>query len=317
MTRLPRLEDLTPTSSGYGFFLCTRRDVRTTRSGSPILLFTLQDATGEVCAKVLEDCDRYLEEFDAGEFVKVEAHSEIYNGRVELVVSHIRRVNPVQDREQGFREADCIPASPRDVGEMWTELTSRVSAVGDPGVRALLQRVVQEHEEALRLWPAAVTVHHAYRGGLLEHVLQVARAARALGEIYGADQDLLLAGAVLHDIGKVRELDYDLSTSYSRDGNLVGHIALGLMMVREASAGLASLSHDRRAEIEHLVASHHGSREHGSPVEPMTVEAFILSAADDLDAKIHQVQRHVADDESGGDFTAYHPRLRRVFLKKR
>lgn len=315
MTRLPRLRDLTTESSGYGFLLCSRKDIRTTRSGTPFMLLTLHDVSGDVAGKLFDDFARYRDEFDAGEFVKVEGRTEMYNGRLELVLSHIRRVNPEQDREEGFREADCLPCSPRDADEMWRELLSRIAGATDPGIRALLMRIVQDNEARLRIWPAAVTVHHAYRGGLLEHLLQIARTCRALAEIYDADADLLLAGAVLHDIGKLQELDYDLSTTYSREGNLVGHIALGLMMVREASAGLASLSEARRGEIEHLIASHHGSRELGSPVEPLSIEAFILSMADDLDAKLHQVKRHIASDEGAGEFTSYNTRLRRVLLK--
>lgn len=315
MTQLPQIKHLTPGTSGVGYFLCNRKEVRTTKVGSSFILFTLQDATGEITAKLFEDSTRYREEFEAGEFVKAEARAELYSGRLELVVGRIRRVNPDQDRAQGFCETDCIPSSPRDVDEMWRELTLRVDTVEEAGVRALLLRILQDHGSQLRLWPAALTVHHAYRGGLLEHILQVARVAAALAEIYGADRDTLLAGAILHDIGKLRELEYDLATSYSREGNLVGHIALGLMLVREASAGLASLTDARRTEIEHLIASHHGSRELGSPVEPMTVEAFILAMADDLDAKLHQVQRHVAQDEGAGEFTSYHPRFKRVLLK--
>jgi 3'-5' exoribonuclease len=315
MTPLPRIRELTPGTSGVGYFLCVRKEVRTTKIGTSFILFALQDATGEITAKLFEDSTRYKEEFEAGEFVKAEARAELYNGRLELVVARIRRVNPDQDRAHGFREIDCIPSSPCDVDEMWRELVERVAGVADAGVRALLSRMVQDHEAQLRVWPAALTVHHAYRGGLLEHILQVARVAGALAQLYGADQDLVLAGAILHDIGKLRELEYDLATSYSREGNLVGHIPLGLMMTREAGAGLASLTDARRTAIEHLIASHHGSRELGSPVEPMTLEAFILAAADDLDAKLHQVQRHIAQDEGAGEFTAFHPRLRRVLLK--
>jgi 3'-5' exoribonuclease len=315
MTRLPRISDLTAESSGVGFFLCSRKDVRVTRNGTPLLLFTLHDASGEINGKIFEESERYRHEFEPGEFVKLEGRTEVYNGRLELVASRIRRVNPDQDRQDGFKESDCIPSSERDPEEMWQELLRRINGIQDSGIRALLLRLVEDHGVQLRTWPAAVTVHHAYRAGLLEHMLQVARVCHALGEIYGADQDVLLAGALLHDIGKLRELDYELTTTYSRDGNLVGHIALGLMMVREASVGLTSLTHERRAEIEHLIASHHGSREFGSPVEPITIEAFILSAADELDASLYQVRHHLAADDRDGDFTSYHKRLGRVLLK--
>jgi 3'-5' exoribonuclease len=315
MTRLPCIRELTVDSAGVGFFLCCRKETRGTRSGAAFIALELQDATGQIAAKIFDDCDRYRDEFEAGEFVKIEARAEVYAGRLELIVSRIRRVDTDQDGEHGFREAECIPASPRDIEQMWRELNTRLAEVQDPGLKVLLHRVVQDYEAQLKQWPAAVTVHHAYRGGLLEHVLQVTRVAVALAELYDADRDLVLAGAVLHDIGKLRELEYALTTTYSREGNLVGHIPLGLMMVREASQGIASLTLDRRAELEHLVASHHGSRERGSPVEPMSVEAFILAAADELDARIHQVRRHVDADDADGDFTAYHPRLKRVLLK--
>ena len=314
MARLPRVADLTPDVAGNGFFLCLRRESRTTRRGDAWFSMVLQDASGQVLGR-LENGERFQDQFDAGEFVHVEARAQSYNGRVELLISSIRRVYPDGDRAHGFREEDCLPVAPRSIDEMWQELGALVAGVGDSGIRVLLQRIVTENEARLRIWPAAVTVHHAYRGGLLEHILQVANVGRQIAQAYEANSDLVVAGAVLHDIGKLREIEYDITASYSREGNLLGHIAIGLGMVRAAAAGLAGLPEATLGEIEHLVASHHGKKEHGSPAEPMTVEAFILAAADDLDAKLHQVRRAIADDQSEGEFTPYHTRLKRVFLK--
>jgi 3'-5' exoribonuclease len=196
------------------------------------------------------------------------------------------------------------------------ELQARIARVENPWIARLLRDVVEAHEEKLRAWPAAVTVHHAHEGGLLEHIMAVADAGAALAALYGADADLILAGAVLHDIGKLEELTFAEGTSgYSRDGNLIGHIALGMVIVRDAASRIPAFPADLRSCLEHLVVSHHGSRQLGSPVEPMTVEAFILSAVDDLDAKIDQVRRHVAAAQGEGEFTDYHSRLRRVLLK--
>jgi 3'-5' exoribonuclease len=158
-------------------------------------------------------------------------------------------------------------------------------------------------------------VHHAYRGGLLEHVLKMSEVAVSLARAYGADADLVLAGALLHDVGKLEELDYECITQYSTAGNLLGHITLGAQIVRDEASRIDGFPDALTVQIAHLVLSHHGSKEFGSPVEPMTVEAFILAAVDDLDAKIHQVRRHVAEDEGEGDFTGFHPRLRRVLFK--
>jgi 3'-5' exoribonuclease len=197
----------------------------------------------------------------------------------------------------------------------WSELQTRLARVENTWIAQVLTEILRPREAKLRIWPAAVTVHHAYPGGLLDHILKVAETCDALSAAYGADRDLLFAGAVLHDIAKLDELTTGEATTYSRDGNLIGHITLGVVIVRESVARIQGFPDDLRAHLEHLIVSHHGSRQLGSPVEPMTIEALILSAADDLDAKVDQVRRHVADDEGEGEFTAFHPRLRRSFLK--
>ena len=313
-SRLPFVRGLTPEMDGWGFFLCTHKDIRPGRGGEPVITVSLQDRTGNTRGRITTDAARLRDEFDSGDFVKVQGRTELFNGRVQILVDSIRRVYPDQDRGQGFREDDCVLSAARSVDEMWTELQELLQHVRDPFVRDLLLRITAQHADKIRLWPAAQTVHHAYRSGFLEHILSVARSALTLGAAYGANQDLLTAGAILHDIGKLEELEYDRTTAYTRDGNLVGHVALGTMMVRAAIAGIPDFPDVLRTQIEHLVLSHHGRKEFGSPVEPMTVEAMILSAADDLDAKINQVQRAIAEDAEG-EFTPYHQRLGRVFWR--
>ena len=316
MVRLPRLAALTPDRSGWGFFLCTHKELRTGRGGSEFLVVALQDVSAQVTAKLFDEVPRYREQFEAGEFVRVEATAAVYNGQVQLVMSSIRRVHPEQDAREGFRAEDCVLSAPRPLDEMWRELAGYVAAVSDPHLRVLLTRVLADHEAELREWPAAQTVHHAYRGGLLEHVVKMAEVGRGVAAAYGANADLVVAGAILHDIGKLRELAYDAgSIDYTRDGNLVGHIGLGLVMLRELVAGIAGFPDGLRAELEHLVLAHHGSRELGSPTVPKTVEAFIVAAVDDLDAKLHQVRRAVREDAGEGEFTGWHKRLGRVLYK--
>jgi 3'-5' exoribonuclease len=313
MARLPRIADLDAASAGTGFFLCTRKERRTGRGG-PFLILVLQDVSGPITAKVLQDVEPNDEQFDAGEFVAVQGRGSLFHQRLELVVERIRRVIP-EDADRGFRREDCIPCSPRPVDEMWTELTGWIAAVADPHLRELLCRLVAQNEERLRVWPAARQVHHAYRSGLLEHVLQIMRVVSALAEIYGARKDLLIAGALLHDIGKLQELSYDVAADYTVEGNLLGHITIGAGMVRDAMRAIAGFPQALATEIEHLILSHHGDLELGSPVKPMTVEAFILAAADDLDAKLHQVRRHLAEDSSDGPFTSYQRDLERALYK--
>jgi 3'-5' exoribonuclease len=314
MVRLPRIVALDESSAGYGFYLCVRKDLRTSSRGNFVSL-VLQDISGQIKARIFDRVETLRDEFEPGEFVKVAGRGNLHYDKLELLVDDIRRVNVEQDRVDGFREEDCIPCSPRPLDEMWAELQQRIASARNPWISQLLASIVDSRAERLRIWPAAVTVHHAYRGGLLEHVLKLAEVGSAMAAAYRVDADLLLAGAILHDIGKLDELRYDGVTSYSRDGNLLGHITIGVMIVREAAAAIAGFPEDLRVRIEHLVVSHHGERELGSPVEPMSEEAFILSAIDDLDARLHQVRRHVENDSGPGELTTYHPRLGRVLLK--
>ena len=316
MARLPRLAALTPDAAGWGFFLCTAKELRTARSGSEFLVLGLQDVTAQITAKIFDDVERFAAEFDAGEYVRAEGRATVYNGQLQIVLTSIRRVHAEQDRLEGFREDECVLSAPRPIDEMWAELASRVAAVEDPHLRVLLHRVLADHGDQLREWPAAQAIHHAYRGGFLEHLVTMANVGTTVAGAYGANADLVLAGVLLHDIGKLQELDYAGGVaSYTRDGNLLGHIALGVILVREACAGIAGFPIELRSQLEHLVLSHHGSREHGSPVEPKTVEAFILAAVDELDARINQVRRAVREDATEGDFTAWHKRLGRVLYK--
>jgi 3'-5' exoribonuclease len=313
MARLPRIADLDVSSSGTGFFLCARKERRAGRSG-PFITVRLQDTSGEIEAKIFQDVDASDAEFEAGEFVAVQGKGNLFNQRLELIVEKIRRVIP-GDEARGFREEDCIRKAPRPVDEMWRELTDRIESVRSAPLKTLLTEIVARHADRLRIWPAARQVHHAYRSGLLEHVLKVMDVSVFLAERYGASRELVIAGALLHDIGKLEELAYEVAVDYSTEGNLVGHIAIGIGMLGEILAGMPDFPRDLRLQLEHLILSHHGARDLGSPVEPMTIEAFILAAADDLDATLHQVQHHIADDDSDGLFTTYNRRLARVLFK--
>ena len=317
MSRLPSISALVANQPGWGFFLCTEKSLRTGRGGEFFAL-TLQDATGEIAGRIFDHLERWGQEFDAGEFVKVNGRMNQFNGRTQFVIESIRRVMvgaDSQDRREGFREDDLVPVAPRPVDEMWAELQGVISGLTDRHLKALLSQISAAHESRLRTWPAARSVHHAYRGGLLEHILSMVAAGRALAQVYGARADLITAGAILHDIGKLDELDYSTTTSYTREGNLIGHVTLGVEMLQDACRSLPGFPDALRTELTHLVLSHHGSRQFGAPVEPMTLEAFILSAVDELDSRINQIQRALRDDEGEGEFTAYLPRLGRVIWK--
>jgi len=315
--RLPSVANLPVNAAGWGFFLCTEKSMRMGRGGEYVAAI-LQDATGELVSRVLDNVDRLKDEFEAGEFVKAQGRLVAFNGRSQFQIDSIRRVMLAadsQDRREGFREDLLVPTAPRPVEEMWAELHELVAGVGNPHLRSLLTAIVSANAEKLKVWPAARTVHHAYRGGFLEHVVKVAEIGRSLAVQYGADADLVIAGALLHDIGKLQELDYDITTSYTRDGNLIGHITLGVMHVADAIRRLPDFPEAVRSALIHLIASHHGERDHGSPVEPMTIEAYILAAADNLDATINQVRHALRQNDGSDEFTIYQRRLGRSLWK--
>ena len=319
MSRLPGISAFDGNTAGWGFFLCTDKSARTGRTGEPFLALTLADATGEVPGRLFDNVDRFADQFDAGEFVKVQGRAQVFNGRMQFAIESIRRVMTgadSQDRRDGFREDLLLASAPRPADQMWAELETLIAGIASVPLRQLLSELTSAHEAALRVWPAARAVHHAYRGGLLEHVLSMAEAGRLLARHYGADADLVVAGAVLHDIGKLEELDYQAtSTTYTRDGNLVGHITLGAVMVDRACRAIPGFPDTLRSHLLHLIASHHGERELGSPVEPLSLEAFILSSVDDLDARVNQIRRAIDADVSPDEFTRYHVRLGRVLWK--
>ena len=315
--RLPPIGSLPVNATGWGFFLCSEKSMRMGRGGEYVAAI-LQDATGELVARVLDNVDRLKDEFEAGEFVRAQGRLVAFNGRSQFQIDSIRRVMLApdsQDRRDGFREELLVPTAPRPIGEMWTDLEQLVAGIGSPHLRSLLKTIVAANEDRLKIWPAARSVHHAYRGGFLEHVLKVAEVGRSLAVMYDADADLVVAGALLHDIGKLQELEYDITTSYTRDGNLIGHITLGALQVADAVRKIPDFPESLRSALIHLIASHHGERDLGSPVEPMTVEAYILAAADNLDATLNQVRHAIRQTDGTDEFTSYQPRLGRSLWK--
>jgi 3'-5' exoribonuclease len=313
--KLPRIADIDGGTTGWGFFLCAQKDLRPTKAGSSYLALVLQDTSGEIAAKIFDGADQLDKQFNKGDFIKVSGRGNLYKNQLELVLDNVRRVNAAKDAADGFREEDCIPSAPRPIDEMWQELVAHVAGVRRPELRALLERILATHGDKLKIWPAAMTVHHAYRGGLLEHVLKIIEVGTTLADAYQVDRDMIIAGGILHDLGKINELTYEGAIGYSVEGNLIGHIAIGLGMLQEAARADAAFPDQLRLELEHIVLSHHGARDKGSPVVPMTLEAFVFAATDDLDAKMFQIRKHLAEDSGDGAFTQFSKRLERVLYK--
>jgi 3'-5' exoribonuclease len=311
----PYLSDLKPNQVFTTTLLVHGKDVRQKKSGEPYLSMLLGDRTGEIDAKMWDNVAEVVDTFERDDFVKVKGLLQIFQNRLQMTVHKMARV---MDADVDF--ADFFPASTRDPMEMFGELRALVAGVRNPHLRALLEAFLNDEPLArmYRTAPAAKHVHHAYLGGLIEHVLSVCRLCHLTASHYGTvDYDLLLTGAVLHDIGKVAELTYDRSFGYSTEGQLLGHIVIGLGLLHEKLQQIPDFPPKLRVLVEHLIISHHGELEFGSPKVPLFPEALLLHHLDNLDSKM-ECMRALAEKDRHieGCWTGYSTAMERSILKK-
>ena len=296
-----------------GFFAAGSKQVRTGRDGGRYFALTLGDRTGTIDARMWQIDD--AGEFEAGDVVKVRGQVCRYNEKLQVKVEKIRRAEPGE-----YELADFVPHTERDVAGMWTELEGWVASVRDPDLKALLEAFLGDEElaRALKEAPAAKGMHHAWIGGLLEHVLSLMGICDLAAQHYPqVNRDLLLTGVVLHDIGKLRELAWGTSFDYTLEGQLLGHITIGIAMIEAKIRALPQFPAAKRVLVEHLVLSHHGKYEFGSPKLPMTPEAILLHYLDDLDAKMQTVRGELKRNEAngrGGEMTEWVRSLERPLL---
>ncbi len=288
------VRDLRPGDKVLSFFLVRQKQLEPfrDRSRGQFLTLTLADRTGEILARIWEDAPAVAETFEQGQVVKVLGEVEEYLDRWQVIVEKIR---PAQEGEYDL--ADFIPATERDVGEMLQELQGAVEEIQNSHLRALLARFFDDPAFVARFSraPAARRVHHAYLGGLLEHTVEVVALCRSLLQLYPQiHRDLLFAGALLHDIGKVREFLYETDIAYSDEGRLLGHVVMSLQMVDQALAQMEDFPADLALRLRHMILSHHGRYEWGSPRRPKTLEAAALHYVENLSAQINRFHRVIA-----------------------
>jgi 3'-5' exoribonuclease len=301
-------------------FLAKQKTQRVTRTGEPYLEILLADRSGTLPARAWADAtQRYGTQFEEGDFVFVDGRTETYRNALQLIVESVRRLS-TYEREAGkitgFDPSLLVPTTKRNIDEMWQELLTLVRGIEPPALRDLTLRLVEGNAEVLKVYPAAIQYHHAYLGGLLEHTLEVgqdvARFAALRKEI---DAGLATAGAVLHDIGKVRELENPVAPHHSFVGQLIGHLLLGRDMMREVAQTISWPDPRLPGLLEHVIISHHGELEFGAAIVPKTAEAIAVYYFDNLSAKLNMVREHVARDTESGDFTDWHKLLGRKFFK--
>jgi 3'-5' exoribonuclease len=281
------------------FFLVLGKQQRTTKTNKPYLNLALGDKSGQLEARVWEPGDpRIAKDFDRGDTVKVRGAVTRFDDRVQIKVEQLRKA---QEGEADRR--DLLPSTTQDIAVLWSRLEASVASVGNADLRRLLRAILEDEAiaGAFREAPAARGLHHAWLGGLLEHVVSLLGLADRVAAHYALlDRDLLVTGVILHDIGKIYELTWQAGFDYTVEGILLGHIQMGVDMVEKKIAALPGFPPRLRTLVLHLILSHHGKLEFGSPKLPMTPEALALNFIDDLDAKMQAVASEFEKSEREG-----------------
>lgn len=297
-------------------FLVKEKITAMAKNGKPYLTIKLMDKSGDVDAKVWDNVDEIAGRFEKNDFLEVSAKASLYLGKMQLVISELRKIP-----EEEVTLADFLPETDRDIKEMEADLAALVSTLTNSWLKQLLDSFFTDPAvmSLYRVAPAAKGMHHVYLGGLLEHSLAVANLVDAIVPLYqGLNRDLLIAGALLHDVGKVREMQFFRSFDYSDEGKLIGHISIGVEMIHERVCRIPDFPQDLAMQLKHLILSHHGQYEYGSPKRPKTIEATILNYLDDLDSKINGIRTHIRKEgEMQGSWTAYHRLYDRYFYVDR
>ena len=297
-------------------FLTAEKNLAFSQKGAPYLNLRLRDRTGEVDGKIWENALAWDKAFKKGDLIRIQARALSFKNAIQLSIIELRKV---EDAEVDL--ADYFPVAKGDAAEMFAAILDYAGQIQTPCLAALLQAFFGDETIAalFKRAPAAKGFHHVYIGGLLEHTLSVVRLLDQAADHYrGVNRDLLIAGGILHDIGKIYEFSYDRIVEYSDPGRLVGHIVMGVEMVDAKIAAIPGFPEQMAMELRHLILSHHGVLEYGSPKRPKTLEALIVHYMDDLDAKVNAFQEYIRDargEES--DWTPYHRLFDRYIYKGR
>ena len=294
-------------------YLCKSKQTLKSRSGKNYYSLKLQDKTGIVDAKVW-DLNNEIKSFEENDFIKIDAQAITFNNEIQLNVRRIRKSN-----EGEYDTADYIPKTDKNIDEMYKELMGNIDTVENKYIKALLQEIFINNKTVaanIKTHSAAKTMHHGYMGGLLEHTLSVTQICDFMsGRYKKVNRDILIASAMLHDIGKIFELSQFPTNEYTDDGQLLGHIIIGCEMIGKAADKIDGFPSKLESLMKHCMLAHHGEYEYGSPELPKTIEAFILHCADNMDAKVKAMEEIISSDNTSGNWVGYSKMLLRNIRK--
>jgi 3'-5' exoribonuclease len=306
------IKDIKENDKVRGDYLVATKTVGQTRQGNSFLTLTLTDKTGTIEARVWDKVEELSGQFREHDVVTISGLASTYRNQVQIQIHELKQNTSSVDPAM-FQES-----TPKDIPTMLSELKGLVHKMENSNLRTLIDSFMADRRfiSQFKRAPAAKYFHHGYLGGLLEHTLSVSQISVQVAKHYpDIDGDLLLAGAILHDIGKIDELKFDLNIEYSDQGRLLGHIVLGVLMVEERLKNLKDFPAELAVRLKHLILSHHGEFDLGSPKRPKFLEAFALHLIDDLDAKMNGLSKLLKDDRQEGSWTAFNHLFQRYFYK--
>lgn len=288
-----------------GIYLCKHRQPAVTKNGKPYENVILQDRTGTIDAKIWEPNSQGIDEFEVFDYIDIVGDVNSFNGALQVSIKRVRKAG-----EGEYNPADYLPTSRYDIEEMYQTLLKYIHSVKNPYLLEMLENLFVKNQELaknFRTSSAAKNVHHGFVGGLLEHTLSVTRFCDFMAKVYPIlNRDLLISAAILHDIGKTRELSAFPQNDYTDDGQLLGHIMIGAEMVHDEARKIAGFPADLENKLKHCILAHHGELEYGSPKKPALAEAMALNLADNADAKMETLTELFASStENGSDWLGY------------
>jgi 3'-5' exoribonuclease len=307
------IQDIRAGDSVEDIFVLSEKTMAQKRDGNHFLNITLSDKTGNIKGVIWDRVDELSAGTASGDFVQIKGNVSEYKGKLQLVVKNMASIPA-----DSINPSDFLPATPRDIDKMFLRLLKITASMETEHLKKLFEAFFNDMEfvRQFKIAPAAKKMHHAYIGGLLEHTLSMALLGdRISGHYSGVDRDLLLAGVILHDIGKIREFDYKYHIDYSDEGRLVSHVVIGTMMLDEKIQQLEDFPPDQAILLKHMIISHHGTRDFGSPEPPKTIEAVLLNYIDEIDAKVNGIREFMATEDPNEPWTSYHRLLGRHFYR--
>jgi 3'-5' exoribonuclease len=296
-------------------FLVQNKDLRTTKTGSLYIQAQLSDRTGLIDARMWDASTPFFESLGNDTFLRIKGRTEVYQNKIQLIMKHISKTS-----QEDIKLEDYLPSTDKDVNEMFSELKNIIGSIKQPFLQKLLNLFLSDKDFCRDFCsaPAAVRYHHAFLGGLLEHTLSVAKLGDKIAPLYpNINRDLLVCGIILHDIGKISELCYEKNFNYTDEGHLIGHLISGVLIVEEKAKQIDNFPKTLLDLLRHMILSHHGEYEWGSPKLPTTLEALALHYLDNIDAKIHAFDKAISEDKDPGDnWTVYNKMFERKLFKK-